>query len=76
MNKSEIAIILGTRAELIKMFPIMRELKFQNKDYCFIHTGQHNLLDLCATFEIKTPDIILSKQPSKSSKFFSNSLKA
>ena len=76
MKNQKISIILGTRAELIKMFPIMRELKSRKQDYYFIHTGQHNLQDLCATFEIKNPDIILSKQPNKSSKFFSNSLKA
>ena len=76
MNKSKIAIILGTRAELIKMFPIMKELENQKKEYYFIHTGQHNLEKLCKTFEIKSPDFILSEEPNKSSKFFSNSSKA
>jgi len=76
MKKSKIAIVLGTRAELIKMFPIMIELEKQKKEYYFIHTGQHNLQELCKTFGVKGPDIILSKQPEKSSKFFSNSFKA
>jgi UDP-N-acetylglucosamine 2-epimerase (non-hydrolysing) len=71
-----ISIVIGTRAELIKMFPIMKELSSQNKEYVFIHTGQHNLIDLCKSFKIKEPDVILSKQPDKSSKFFSNKLKA
>ena len=76
MKKPKIAIILGTRAELIKMFPIMKELENQKKEYYFIHTGQHNLEGLCETFKIKSPDFILSRQPEKSSKFFSNSFKA
>jgi UDP-N-acetylglucosamine 2-epimerase (non-hydrolysing) len=69
-----ISIVIGTRAELIKMFPIMNELGSEN--YKFIHTGQHNLVDLCKSFKIKEPDVVLSKQPDKSSKFFSNKLKA
>ncbi len=69
-----ISIVIGTRAELIKMFPIMKELGSEN--YRFIHTGQHNLIDLCNSFKIKEPDVVLSKQPDKSSKFFSNKLKA
>jgi len=72
----EIAIIIGTRAELIKTFPIMLELKKINRDYFFIHTGQHSLGDLCKIFEVKTPDIILSSEPNKSSKFNTKESKA
>ena len=35
------AIILGTRPEIIKMSPIIRELEFQEIDYFILHTGQH-----------------------------------
>lgn len=35
------AIILGTRPEIIKMSPIIRELEFQELDYFILHTGQH-----------------------------------
>jgi len=36
-----IAIILGTRPEIIKMGPIIRECEERCIDYFIIHTGQH-----------------------------------
>lgn len=75
-QNSKIAIILGTRAELIKIFPVMKELGNANIPYYFIHTGQHNLKDLCSVFGVKEPDAILTKEPDKSSKFNSGQLKA
>jgi len=69
LNKSKVAIIIGTRAELIKTFPVMLELQRKKMDYYFIHTGQHNLKDLCKIFGIKSPDIVLSKEPTESSRF-------
>jgi len=65
----KIAIVIGTRAEFIKMFPVMLELQKQKINYYFIHTGQHKLTDLCETFGTKKPDVILSPEPDKSSKF-------
>jgi len=37
----KVAVILGTRPEIIKMSPIIRELERQKKDYLILHTGQH-----------------------------------
>ncbi len=37
----KIAIVLGTRPEIIKMSPIIRKLEAQCLDYFVIHTGQH-----------------------------------
>ncbi len=71
-----IAIIIGTRAELIKTFPIMLEFDKQKIPYRFIHTGQHNLGKLCEDFGIKKPDVILTKEPESGSKFFSKIGKA
>jgi UDP-N-acetylglucosamine 2-epimerase len=68
---SKIAIVIGTKAELIKCMPIMKELQAQKKDYWFIHTGQHPLGKSCKEFNIKTPDFILSEEPKKSTKFWS-----
>jgi UDP-N-acetylglucosamine 2-epimerase (non-hydrolysing) len=68
---SGIAIIIGTKAELIKCMPIMLELQKQNKKYWFIHTGQHFLGNACDEFGIKKPDFILSKEPEKGTKFWS-----
>jgi len=70
-NKSRfgIAIVIGTRAEFIKTFPVMLEFQRRKVPYYFIHTGQHNLGELCKMFSVKKPNIILTKEPNKSSKF-------
>ena len=68
VNKSKIAIIIGTRAELIKTFPVMQELKKQKIPYYFIHTGQHNLQNLCEKFNVKKPDAVLTLEPEKTTK--------
>ncbi len=68
---SKIVIVIGTKAELIKTFPIMLELQKQKKDYWFIHTGQHPLGKACEDFGVKKPDFILSKEPKISTKFWS-----
>lgn len=44
--------------------------------YTFIHTGQHDLKDLCKTFKTKQPDIVLSEPPKKTTKFFGKTGKA
>jgi UDP-N-acetylglucosamine 2-epimerase (non-hydrolysing) len=36
-----IAIVVGTRPEIIKMSPIIRECKRRKQDYFILHTGQH-----------------------------------
>lgn len=36
-----IAIILGTRPEIVKMSPIIRECEKRHMDYFIVHTGQH-----------------------------------
>lgn len=35
------SVILGTRPEIIKMSPIIRELERRKLDYLIVHTGQH-----------------------------------
>jgi UDP-N-acetylglucosamine 2-epimerase (non-hydrolysing) len=37
----KIAVILGTRPEIIKMSPVIRELERRQADYFILHTGQH-----------------------------------
>jgi len=37
----KVAIILGTRPEIIKMSPLIRELEKEGLDYFILHTGQH-----------------------------------
>lgn len=66
-----IAIIIGTKAELIKCMPLMLELQKRNRDYIFIHTGQHSLQKACQNFGIKNPNIVLSHAPKRGTKFWS-----
>jgi UDP-N-acetylglucosamine 2-epimerase (non-hydrolysing) len=35
------AVVLGTRPEIIKMSPIVRELQRRQLDFFILHTGQH-----------------------------------
>jgi len=74
--KTEIAIILGSRAEFLKTFPVMLELQKRKIPYLFIHTGQHSYKGFCESFGVKRPDIILTPEPTKSSKFYSKVWKA
>ena len=46
----KIAIILGTRPEIIKMSPVIRECEKQNVDYFILHTGQHYTYNLDKIF--------------------------
>ena len=46
----KIAIVLGTRPEIIKMSPIIRECETQNLDYFILHTGQHYSYNLDKIF--------------------------
>ena len=52
-----IVIILGTRPEIIKMSPVIRECEKQNLDYCIIHTGQHYSYEMDRVFfeELELP---------------------
>jgi len=56
-----IHIIIGTRAQLIKMAPVMLELNRRNIDYNFIFLSQHKetILEMLDEFNLKGPDQIL-----------------
>jgi UDP-N-acetylglucosamine 2-epimerase (non-hydrolysing) len=51
-------IVLGTRPEIIKMSPIIRECLRRDLDYFIIHTGQHYSYDMDRIFfeNLKLPD--------------------
>lgn len=53
-----IAIILGTRPEIIKMSPIIRECENRELDYFTLHTGQHYSYTLDKIFfrDLELPD--------------------
>ena len=46
----KIAIILGTRPEIIKFSPIIRECKTQKLNYFILHTGQHYSQNMDSVF--------------------------
>ena len=46
----KIAIVLGTRPEIIKMSPVVRELERRNEEYLIVHTGQHYSHNMDAVF--------------------------
>ncbi|MBU0660578.1 UDP-N-acetylglucosamine 2-epimerase (non-hydrolyzing) [Patescibacteria group bacterium] len=52
-----IAIIVGTRPEIIKMAPIIRFCEQENKSYFILHTGQHYDYEMDKTFfdELELP---------------------
>ena len=53
----KISIVLGTRPEIIKMSPVIRECEKQNIDYFILHTGQHYSYNLDRIFfeELELP---------------------
>ena len=52
------AIILGTRPEIIKMSPIIREFEQSGLDYFILHTGQHYSYEMDRVFfeQLELPD--------------------
>jgi UDP-N-acetylglucosamine 2-epimerase (non-hydrolysing) len=51
-----IYIVIGTRAQLIKMAPVIRLCETKGYPFTLLHTGQHfeSLDEICKDFEIKT----------------------
>ena len=46
----KIAIIVGTRPEIIKMSPVIRECERLGLDYFILHTGQHYTYNMDKVF--------------------------
>jgi len=60
-----IHIILGTKAQLIKMAPVMRALRERRLKYRYISTGQHRetITDVLQNFGLARPDYVLYNGP-------------
>jgi len=54
----KIGIIVGTRPEIIKMAPVIRECQNRNISYFIIHSNQHYSVEMDSIFfkELKLPD--------------------
>ncbi|MEE9912503.1 MAG: UDP-N-acetylglucosamine 2-epimerase [Deltaproteobacteria bacterium] len=58
-----IHVAIGTKAQFIKMAPIIKELDVLGLDYNLIDLGQHSLIsaDLIKEFDLRAPDVYLAK---------------
>tara|TARA_B100000686_G_scaffold93392_1_gene99822 strand:- start:1291 stop:2379 length:1089 start_codon:yes stop_codon:yes gene_type:complete len=56
-----IHVIIGTRAQIIKMAPVMKELEERDIDYNFIFLAQHKetMYEILTQFGLKTPNIVI-----------------
>jgi len=54
----KVALVLGTRPEIIKMAPVIHELQDRNADFFIIHSNQHYSADLDSVFfqELRLPE--------------------
>ncbi len=57
-KRQPIALILGTRPEIIKLSPLIRLLEKRKRPYFIIHTGQHYSYEMSRLFfkELSLPD--------------------
>ncbi len=55
----KIAVILGTRPEIIKMSPIIRECEKRGLDHYILHTGQHYSYEMDRIFfeQLRLPEV-------------------
>jgi len=65
----KICFVLGTRPEIIKMAPIIKECEKNSIDYFILHTGQHNLVSLIKDLRLPEPEIVLDLPPESAGKF-------
>jgi UDP-N-acetylglucosamine 2-epimerase (non-hydrolysing) len=58
-----IHVVLGTKAQLVKMAPIMVRLREREIAYRFVHTGQHQatMNEMLTEFGLKPPDVVLHR---------------
>ncbi len=56
-----IHVVLGTKAQLVKMAPVMVRLRDRNIPYRFVHTGQHQatMSEMLDEFGLAHPDVVL-----------------
>ena len=64
-------VLIGTRAQLVKMAPVIQQLQRNNIPFRFVLTGQHKetMDDLIDCFGLKQPDLILVENTESDSHF-------
>jgi UDP-N-acetylglucosamine 2-epimerase (non-hydrolysing) len=60
-NSKPIYVIIGTRAQFIKMAPVLYEMKKQGVDYTLIYTVQHreNIQEILDVYGLRKPDVVI-----------------
>lgn len=60
-GKLPIYIVLGTRAQFIKMAPVMYEMKRRGLEYTLIYTVQHreNVQEVLDVYGLRKPDVVI-----------------
>ena len=61
-TKSKIYVVIGTRAQLVKMAPLMALMQKEGTEYEFIYTAQHKetINKILQDFHVKQPDRTIS----------------
>jgi len=61
LKKPIIYVVIGTRAQLVKMGPLMNLMEKENLDYYFIYTSQHKetIAKSLKDFKVKNPDFTI-----------------
>lgn len=67
--------IVGTRPEIIKMAPVIREINKRGHEHIIVYTGQHNLLSLTKDLGLPKPNELLDLPPASAGKFKGNLVK-
>lgn len=64
MDRPSLTLLLGTKGQMVKMAPVMRELDARCIPYIFMHTGQHRGVseEIIQLFSLRQPDIFLSSK--------------
>jgi UDP-N-acetylglucosamine 2-epimerase (non-hydrolysing) len=60
-NSQPIYVIIGTRAQFIKMAPVLYEMKKQGVEYTLIYTVQHkeNIQEILDVYGLREPDVVV-----------------
>jgi UDP-N-acetylglucosamine 2-epimerase (non-hydrolysing) len=62
-----VTIVLGTRPEIIKLAPVIKELERNSIDFFILHTGQHYTYSMDRVFfeqrELPTPSTTWRRGP-------------
>jgi len=70
VDKTPIYVVIGTRAQFIKMAPVLRGLADGNIPYTLLYTAQHseNIKEILKLYHLHSPDIVLHERAEANTK--------